>query len=873
MKKILLTLMMIATMAIGQTSPTGVEAYTHPVMDLVPIAPTSLVATAGVGIVSLTWNSSLDIYGDTISDLLRYNIQRKTGVGGTWATLTTVATTSYTDSQVSTSNAYYYRVSVTDLIGQTSSYSNESNATPTTDSTAPTVPSSFAGTANGTAITVTWGASTDIGGSGVENYNGDRSLAADFSNPTSFTTTGLSFAHSGLTQNTLYYYRVRAKDYAGNYSTYATTQVTSGAISGDPVITGVSGTLTNTSVITVSGSSFGSRPVTQQIYDDMEGSTFNPSWSSTGSASSNGTRMILDTSGAQSRHQFSQHNTSANFRGFDNIEHATFAGGSNSPIWFCQYWFKLDNDWEWGTGSTQNVTPYNLANVKFFRLWTTGNSFEDFVMAAHGWQGEVIIDSSNIPGESRYIPGSPVWPNGVGYKTGWTLNTWHQFQFEWKDNSSIGISDGMIRWWMDGKLAYENLAVKTRLNDSDFKRPYGLGFFNSAGDTRTDDNHVYFDDVFMANTLARVEIGDSPTYSQCSHRELQPTVIQWTTGQIQFSMYQGSFLTGQQAYVFVVNSDGTKSVGYPITIGSGGSGIFVNNSSFTINGSGFGIKPDPVVPILWDNFENGTPGANIETSPNAWVQYGDTPVTFNSTTPYSGTRSISTIETPATSESLNSANFFFPATETIYYSYMSRIVSTGPAGGEFKSGRSNVDENLYNGPGVVAISNNLAGYWGSGADYTWVSIDFYNRSTTWKRHQIYKKNSTAGVANGEVWFSIGNRENFASQSPAITRPSGETWGGQTSIILGTMYSNSAAGSSHQTWVDDVYVDKTQMRVEVGNSSTYSACTILEIQYPTAWTDNSITIIANKGTLSSGPAWVFIINANNTVVATYPITIQ
>lgn len=567
MKKIFILLLILPTLLMAQVSPTGFEAYEHPIPDFTPNAPQNLVATAGVGSVSLTWDIPIDIYGNSDTDISSYTIQRKTGIGGVYSTLTTTLTNSYTDQSVVTSTAYYYKVSATDINNQTGSYSSESNATPLTDSTPPTTPGSFVATANGTSITINWVASTDIGGSGVENYSGDRSLSSDFSSPTSFTTTGLSFAHSNLATSTTYYYRVRAKDYSGNYSSYATAQATTAEPTSDPIISNVTGTIANGNLITITGSGFGTRIATQQIYDNMEGSTFNPAWSSTGSQSSSGERMILVSAGSNARHQFSLKNTSANFVGTNNIGHASFAGGSNDTQWFCQYWFKLDTDWTWGTGLEQSVTPYNLSNIKIFRLWSTGSSPEDFAIATEGWTNRILVTGENItPSQASY----PSINDGYQTQQRWSIGSWHCMQFEFKENSALSVADGVARWWIDGELLYASTTRITRQNSSETKRPYGLGFYNTSGDTRTDPNHVYFDDVFMANSLARVEIGNNPTYGACTYRELQPTYIFWTSGQIQFQLNQGSFTTGQQAYVFVVNSNGASgtnvSIGYPITI-------------------------------------------------------------------------------------------------------------------------------------------------------------------------------------------------------------------------------------------------------------------------------------------------------------------
>jgi len=79
---------------------------------------------------------------------------------------------------------------------------------------------------------------------------------------------------------------------------------------------------------------------------------------------------------------------------------------------------------------------------------------------------------------------------------------------------------------------------------------------------------TYWDDIFIqVGSWARIEIGDAPTWSACTHREIQmPT--SWNDNSITFNFKQGSFLPGDHVYVFVVDENGMASAGKgPITVG------------------------------------------------------------------------------------------------------------------------------------------------------------------------------------------------------------------------------------------------------------------------------------------------------------------
>ena len=90
------------------------------------------------------------------------------------------------------------------------------------------------------------------------------------------------------------------------------------------------------------------------------------------------------------------------------------------------------------------------------------------------------------------------------------------------------------------------------------------------------------------------------------------------------------------------------------------------------------------------------------------------------------------------------------------------------------------------------------------------------------------------------------------------------------------------GASGHTWeaahmvseggewhVDDIYFSPTRARVEIGNASTWSGCTTREVQIPTAWSNSTITIEANKGALSSfSGKYLYVVDSSGTVSAGY-----
>ncbi|MCD4791910.1 MAG: T9SS type A sorting domain-containing protein [Bacteroidales bacterium] len=78
-----------------------------------------------------------------------------------------------------------------------------------------------------------------------------------------------------------------------------------------------------------------------------------------------------------------------------------------------------------------------------------------------------------------------------------------------------------------------------------------------------------------------------------------------------------------------------------------------------------------------------------------------------------------------------------------------------------------------------------------------------------------------------------------------------------------------------TYWDDMLVQVgTRSRVEIGDNPDWNYCTHREIQIPTAWSNNSITITANQGSFQDDDtAYLFVVDENGTVSNGYPITIS
>ncbi len=192
----------------------------------IPAAPTGLAATAVSSTqVDLTWI-------DNSTNESGFKLERATAAAGPFTQIAVTGTgvTGYSDSGLTASTTYYYRVRATNAAGD-SAYSSTASATTQAQATAPAAPTGLAATAaSSSGITLFWADNS----SNETGFKVERATAS--AGPfTQIAVTGASvtgYSDSGLAASTTYYYRVRATNAAGD-STYsntasATTQAQSG---------------------------------------------------------------------------------------------------------------------------------------------------------------------------------------------------------------------------------------------------------------------------------------------------------------------------------------------------------------------------------------------------------------------------------------------------------------------------------------------------------------------------------------------------------------------------------------------------------------------------------------------------------------------
>lgn len=182
------------------------------------LAPENFAGTSGDAKVQLTWTLGTD------ADLAGYTLYRSTTSGGPYTALITLGPiTSYIDTTVSNDIRYYYVLQTRNSRGKFSLPSSEISLVPIPDRTPPAVPSGLAGITGIVegGISLSWHPVGDIDLAGYLLY---RSLTSG-SGYALIAQTGVSlasYADTGLTTGTPYYYVVKSKDTSGNISAAST---------------------------------------------------------------------------------------------------------------------------------------------------------------------------------------------------------------------------------------------------------------------------------------------------------------------------------------------------------------------------------------------------------------------------------------------------------------------------------------------------------------------------------------------------------------------------------------------------------------------------------------------------------------------------
>lgn len=148
-------------------------------------------------------------------------------------------------------------------------------------------------------------------------------------------------------------------------------------------------------------------------------------------------------------------------------------------------------------------------------------------------------------------------------------NNWHKINVYKKLSSPAGTANGVVGFWVDGQHSDIYTGLTTRNTGQTFQLDTVL-LGSMDGAATPGDYYIDIDDVYIDNTLSRVEICTGATWADRGTCEIQiPSA--WSDTSVTVTVNQGAFADSSSQYLYVVDSTGDGGTGRQITFGSSSS--------------------------------------------------------------------------------------------------------------------------------------------------------------------------------------------------------------------------------------------------------------------------------------------------------------
>lgn len=208
-----------------------------------------------------------------------------------------------------------------------------------------------------------------------------------------------------------------------------------------------------------------------------------------------------------------------------------------------RYNFSISNQETWGP---------NGLNLKTNRLWSPDKN-NIYI----GYQGKEGNGSGRIYPEYTGASGS-VW---TGSKLPQVENQWVQEEIIY-EISGIGVENGRFDLIRNGSSAHDSMF---RMRTESYPGKYNQIYFDQISNGVNDSNtlYIYYDNIYIDDSLHRVYVSEAATFSEAKKRLIQ-VPINWTDSTIEILFDAGNSLPSN-LYVYVVDGKGNaNSFGAPI---------------------------------------------------------------------------------------------------------------------------------------------------------------------------------------------------------------------------------------------------------------------------------------------------------------------
>jgi hypothetical protein len=549
-----------------------------------------------------------------------------------------------------------------------------------------------------------------------------------------------------------------------------------------PLITSAPASGTHGQIIIVKGSGFGIKsPVAPAKYDPVEGSYTGLSDGNTIPVGSG--RMWNVINGSEG---WPPVYSTANYRG------KLRASYSNKG--------RLSGD---GVGNVGSYTVPNCSGGKMYVSWwiyprsnmsVSGSNklfrFGDNVMGADSITFVLQTTGQYDVYDGTYLVNNwngPSWGSGV-------LNKWNRLEVL-ADNSTTPNNPSIKIW--QNNAQYGSAAAAGNNPSICTVMALGADFSNASGRQP----QIEFGEIYVDNTLARVEICDaSTTKASSTHCEIQIPTTQWIDGQLQVVVNQGSFADNSTAYLYVIDASGNASNPSTITFGSVGSidnppsitiasptsGGTYSTTQNTVSLSGTASDDHGISSITWINSAGGNGTAtNVSGSwsvSNVSLQLGQNVITITATDTV-GQSSTTTLTVTYTTTPVILSTLSWDALQqtgdTAWknsgVTYCVRLLVQGNAitksAGKVRLGFQGRSSGSYTISRVSIAERDLAAVEGNVVATTWTKVTFDGRNESTWATDIVTVPAIAEKLSDEIPFSVSPTKDyyvtFKINSPSV----------------------------------------------------------------------------------------------------------
>jgi len=218
--------------------------------------------------------------------------------------------------------------------------------------------------------------------------------------------------------------------------------------------------------------------------------------------------------------------------------------------------------WYLRTNASYYQGPGGYCQTKVLRVWST-NAGTGSGRSSLEWEKTMVkTHSTNCLNDAfvnDYVPNKDLLP---------VRNKWYGVELYLDMTNGTESGGGIMQQSVD------NVIVTTRSDLSacpSYKAHHviwQMGAGSNAYSNLDQDARIWWTDVYMDITPARVMIGNRDTWAASDHREICiPTA--WASGEISVTVNTGSFADKSLAFLYVFDSNNANNAtGYPVTISS-----------------------------------------------------------------------------------------------------------------------------------------------------------------------------------------------------------------------------------------------------------------------------------------------------------------